>query len=194
MTADTSTAYVILYGLIDTGVLDSNRRVGVWSLSWHWHILSIPLTRNLWVRWCVSSWRPLFPSRSSVLIYICIFYMSSVFFNFTSCVLLSDDNSLTPGCLWLLAFVLNNTLILGILCSTISHLPGCFFVPGLSFRISDSTRCHQTPLCHIWLLNLDILNGSFRLCNWLSLRRLVSWINHLPPACWSTFWKSILGL
>ena len=23
------------------------------------------------------------------------------------------------------------------------------------------------------------------------LRRLVSWINHLPPACWSTFWKSI---
>ena len=24
----------------------------------------------------------------------------------------------------------------------------------------------------------------------LLLRRLVSWINHLPPACWSTFWKS----
>ena len=32
--------------------------------------------------------------------------------------------------------------------------------------------------------------GGFRLCNWLSLRRLVSWINHLPPACWSSFWKS----
>ena len=31
---------------------------------------------------------------------------------------------------------------------------------------------------------------SFRLCNWLSFRRLVSWINHLPPACWSTVWKS----
>ena len=41
------------------------------------------------------------------------------------------------------------------------------------------------------ILNLDILQGSFRLFNWLSLRRLVSWINHLPPACWSTFWKSI---
>ena len=27
--------------------------------------------------------------------------------------------------------------------------------------------------------------------NWLSLRRLVSWINHLPLACWSTIWKSI---
>ena len=38
--------------------------------------------RNMWVGWCVSSWWPLFPSRSSVLIYIyiyiCIFYMSYV--------------------------------------------------------------------------------------------------------------------
>ena len=25
------------------------------------------------------------------------------------------------------------------------------------------------------------------------LRRLVLWINHLPPVCWSTFWKSILN-
>ena len=41
------------------------------------------------------------------------------------------------------------------------------------------------------ILNLDILQGGFRLFNWLSLRRLVSWINHLPPACWSTFWESI---
>ena len=32
--------------------------------------------------------------------------------------------------------------------------------------------------------------GEFQALNWLSLRRLVSWINHLPPACWSTFWKS----
>ena len=36
--------------------------------------------RNLWVGWCVSSWWPWFPSRSSVLIYIYIWipYMSSV--------------------------------------------------------------------------------------------------------------------
>ena len=39
-----STAYVILYELVDTWFLDSNRRVGVWSLPWRWHILSIPLT------------------------------------------------------------------------------------------------------------------------------------------------------
>ena len=36
------------------------------------------------------------------------------------------DKSLILGCLWPLVFVLNNTLILGIWCSTIPHLPGCF--------------------------------------------------------------------
>ena len=41
---NSSTAYVISYELIDTWFLDSNRRVGVWSLPWRWHILSIPLT------------------------------------------------------------------------------------------------------------------------------------------------------
>ena len=83
---------------------------------------------NLWVGWCVSSWWPLFLSRSSVLIYIYIYALlyGFCFLWFTSCVLLSDDNSLIPGCLWLLAIVLNNTLILGIWCSTIPHLPGCF--------------------------------------------------------------------
>ena len=39
-----STAHVISYELIDTWFLDSNKRVGVWSLPWRWHILSIPLT------------------------------------------------------------------------------------------------------------------------------------------------------
>ena len=105
---NSSTVYVILYEFIDTYFLDSNRRVGVW--------------------WCVSSWWPLFPSRSYVLmniyIYIYIylymlFYMTSVFFGFS-------DDSLIPECLWLKVFVLNNTLIIGIRCSTIPHLPGCF--------------------------------------------------------------------
>ena len=41
---NSSTAYVILYELIDTWFLDSNSRVGVWSLPWRWHILSIPVT------------------------------------------------------------------------------------------------------------------------------------------------------
>ena len=44
---------------------------------------------------------------------------------FTNCVLLFDK-SLILGCLWPLVFVLYNILILGIWCSTIPHLPGCF--------------------------------------------------------------------
>ena len=105
--------------------------------------------RNLWVGWCVSSWWLLFPSRSSVLIYIYIymlFYMSC-FLWFTNCVLLSDDNSLIPGCFWLLAFVLNNTLILGICCSTIPHLfcPWTFFQNiGFNMVASDLFMSHLT--------------------------------------------------
>ena len=41
---NSSTAYIILYKWIDAWFLDSNRRVGVWSLPWRWHVLSIPLT------------------------------------------------------------------------------------------------------------------------------------------------------
>ena len=41
---NSSAAYIVLYKWIDTWFLDSNRRVGVWSLPWRWHILSIPLT------------------------------------------------------------------------------------------------------------------------------------------------------
>ena len=56
--------------------------------------------------------------------------------------------------------------------------------PVLSFKCNDFLK----------MANLKAISSSatlsFRLCNWLSLLRLVSWINHLPPACWSTFWKS----
>ena len=103
-------------------------------------------------RWCVSSWWPLFLSRSSVLIYIYTYIYALryefCFLWFTNCVLLSDDNSLIPGCLCLLAFVLNNILILGIWCSTIPHLPGCFcplnFFPniGINMVLSDPFMSH----------------------------------------------------
>ena len=59
-----------------------------------------------------------------IYIYIYAVLYEFCFLWFINCVLLSDDNSLIPGCLWLLAFVLNNTLILGIWFSTIPHLPG----------------------------------------------------------------------
>ena len=74
-------------------------------------------------------------------------------------------------------------------CSTIPHLPGCFcpwtFFENIGFNmvLTDPFKSHLTT-------QLGYSAGCFRLCNWLSLRRLVSWINHLLPACWSTFWKS----
>ena len=60
-------------------------------------------------------------------------------------------------------------------------------------RTSSKLPAETSSLCPsnaIWCLRSGSTLGSFRLCNWLSLWRLVSWINHLPPACWSTFWKS----
>ena len=44
----------------------------------------------------------------------------------------------------------------------------------------DTGWLHGLPMYHL------------NLCNWLSLRRLVPWINHLPPVYRSTFWKSSL--
>ena len=92
--------------------------------------------RNLWVGWCVSSWWPLFS------LYIYALLYEFCFLWFTNCVLLSDDNSLIPGCLWLLPFVLNKTLILGIWWSTILHLPGCFwpwtFFQNIGFNMVPS--------------------------------------------------------
>ena len=84
------TAYVILYELIDTWFLDSNRRVGVWSLPWRWHILSIPLTTGRGTGAETCGLDDVFPPNhlcscpealcSYIYIYICIFYMSSVLF------------------------------------------------------------------------------------------------------------------
>ena len=49
-------------------------------------------------------------------------------------VLLSDDNSFIPGCLWLLVFVLNNTLILGIWCWLQSLTSQDVFCPWTIFQ------------------------------------------------------------
>ena len=70
-----------------------------------------------------------------------------------------------------------------------------FHVPFSRLQVRRfSIKIHGTEVWNsfpTYILNLDILQGSFRLSNLFSLRRLESWINHLPPACWSTFWKSI---
>ena len=43
--------------------------------------------RNLWVGWCVSSWWPWFPSRSSVLIYMYIYIYIYMYIPYTSSVI-----------------------------------------------------------------------------------------------------------
>ena len=71
-----------------------------------------------------SIWRSYTPSRSIGECAVPGLNATFCFLWFTNCVLLFDKN-LILGCLWLLVFVLN-ILILGIWCSTIPHLPGCF--------------------------------------------------------------------
>ena len=74
---------------------------------------------------------------------------------FTNCVLLSDDNSLIPGCLSILASVSNNTLILGIWCSTIPHLPGCFchwtFFQNIGFKHGAIGPLYVTSSYSTWI-------------------------------------------
>ena len=60
-----------------------------------------------------------------------------------------------------------------------THLPGCF-CPGACLGISDRACYHPTALCHVYFLYQDILQGSSQLCNWLSLRYMMPWVNHLP--------------
>ena len=87
------------------------------------------------------------PEALCIYIYIyIIFYISYVFFGLPIVSYsLMIDNSFIPGCLWFLAFVLNNTLILGIWCSTIPHLPGCFcpwtFFQNMRFHMVPSDPC-----------------------------------------------------
>ena len=159
--------------------------------------------RNLWVGWCVFSWWPWFPSRSSVNTYIYIYslyefcyrtyiytYNGSVIqylrsctpsrsiglyfwecavpglnatFSclwFTNCVLLLYKSQIL-GCLWPLVFVLNNTLILGIWCSTIPHLPWCF-CPWTFFQNIGFNTVLTDPFMSRLATQLGYSAGEFR--------------------------------
>ena len=80
---------------------------------------------------------------------------------FTNCVLLSDDNSLIPGCLWLLEFISHNTLILGIWCSTIPHLPG-YFCPWTFFQNTGFNMVPSDPLMSHLATQLRYFAGEFQ--------------------------------
>ena len=104
-----------------------------WIWQWYWQISFLSLMTDIYIY--IYIWYIYTYAGSTFLYQFCFLW-------FTNCVLLSDDNSLMPGCSWLLAFVLNSTLILGIWCSTIPHLPGCFcpwtFFQNIGFNMVPS--------------------------------------------------------
>ena len=140
-----------------------------WSYSWRSHFIHSHIMRGLHIY---------------LYIYIYALLYELCFLWFTNCVLLSDY-SLIPGCLWLLVFVLNNTLILGTWCSTIPHLPGCF-CPWTLFQIigfnmvpSDPFMSHlATKLIVTCLLHVGPPFGN-RLLNIIWAVSLTSWIVYL---------------
>ena len=97
----------------------------------------------------IQYWRSCTPSRSIGECAVPGLNATFCFLCFTNCVLLFDEN-LILGCLWLLVFGLNNILILGIWCSTIPHLPGCFcpwtFFENIGFNtvLTDPFMSHLT--------------------------------------------------
>ena len=97
----------------------------------------------------IQYWRSCTPSRSIGECAVPGLNATFCFLWFTNCVLLFDKN-LILGCLGLLVFVLNNILILGIWCSTIPHLPGCFcpwtFFENIGFNtvLTDPFMSHLT--------------------------------------------------
>ena len=103
---------------------------------------------------------------------------------FTNCVLLSDDKSLIPGSLWLLAFVFNNTLILGIWCSLTSQ-------DVLSLDLLSEYRIQHCAIEPLYV------TSSYS--TWIFSRGVSGFATDCPcdvwcrglHVCWSTFWKSI---
>ena len=68
-----------------------------------------------------------------------------------------------------------------------AHLPGCFCPWTFRLNIGLNTSPSDSFVSYL-NSHLGYSAGEFQaLCNWLSLRCLVPWINHLPPVCWSTF-------
>ena len=56
-------------------------------------------------------------------------------------------------------------------------------------RIISPLWGHQATRSEAITGTNDLHQWGWHICNWLSLRCLVPWINPLPLVCWSTFWK-----
>ena len=103
-----------------------------------------------------------------------------------SCIMI---NSLILGWLWPLVFVLNNIFTLSIFAFCNLSPPRMFLSLDLfsEYRIQHGAigPLYVTSSYSTWIFILQGDSGIFRLCNWLSLRRLVSWITtcllHIGP-------------
>ena len=132
------------------------------------------------VGWCVSSWWALFTSRSSlcyiyiyvnIYIYLYIYIYIRMHYLYKFCYrTYIDIQQECRSVLVTFVFVLNIILTLGIWRSAISHLPGWFchwtFFQNVAFNMVPLDTYYVTFSYSTWIF-----------C-WLSLRRMLSWINH----------------
>ena len=93
----------------------------------------------------------------------CAFYDPPVTTHFPLCDVSVKENSFWTILFWFVAqhkYQLNWT-----------------FYPRTIFSILDRTRYHRMPLYQINILNYDILQWCFRLCNWSSWWCMLPWID-----------------
>ena len=162
------------------------------------------MRRNLWVGRCVFFWWPLFPPRNYVL--ICIFLYLGIFhtnsgYNVYIYIYICTGSvvkycwSCTPHhSLYDLLGVRGSCVECHLLFSLVSTIVSCSITNRLIlwclwplvFVLNNIVTLGilRSAICH--------LPGCF-LFNWLSLRGLVSWINHLPPVRLSTFLNRLLN-
>ena len=120
----------------------------------------IPYTSSVYNGSVIQYWRSCTPSRSIGECAVPGLNATFCFLWFTNYVLLFDKN-LILRYLWLLVFVLNNILILGIWCSTIPHLPGCF-CPWTFFENIGFNTVLTDPLMSHLATQLGYSAGEFQ--------------------------------
>ena len=96
--------------------------------------------------------------------------------------------------LWPLVYVLNNTLILGIWCSTIPHLPGCFcpwtFFENIGFNtmLTDVTSSYST-----WIFCRGVSGFATDCPCGVWCRGLTTCLLHVGPPFGNRIFKKQLG-
>ena len=126
-----------------------------------------------------------YPGLTNCFVCSFIYFLDDVLFNHHGCDYYCDFYvhyfSFRPTCLGFLKLCCFGSAIISLNVSA----------PGfLSLNIeSDMLLSDSFVSCSDYLH--DIMQGSSRFCNWISLRWLVPWIHYLPPVCRSTFFRNL---